>query len=95
LTLKRRIRSLVEVEGQLVDPYSLEQLLENVPGIKEAAVYADKDGGLRAVIALSKGWSAREAENRAKTAGGKLIDAIELRPALPRSPAGKVLYKYL
>ena len=95
LTLKRRIRSLVEVEGQLVDPYSLEQLLENVPGIKEAAVYADKDGGLRAVIALSKGWSAREAENRAKTAGGEFIDAFELRPALPRSPAGKVLYKYL
>jgi acyl-CoA synthetase (AMP-forming)/AMP-acid ligase II len=95
LSLKRRIRSLVEVRGHPVDPYSLEQLLKDVPGVKEAAVYKHRDGGLRAVLVPKIGWAEREGMDRVRTAGGEFIDAIELRPALPRSPAGKVLYKYL
>jgi acyl-CoA synthetase (AMP-forming)/AMP-acid ligase II len=96
LRLQRRLRSLVAVDGRMVDPYALEQLLKRVPGIREAAVYERPDEGLRAILVASKdGEEALEALSQARQACEQQITSFEMRSALPRSPAGKVLYKYL
>jgi long-subunit acyl-CoA synthetase (AMP-forming) len=95
LKVQRRLRSLVAVDGRPVDPYALEQVLAGVPGIKEAAVYEYASGALRALLVP---WAAHESEEvltRARLACSPQIASFELRPTLPRSPAGKLLYKYL
>jgi long-chain acyl-CoA synthetase len=81
-----------------VDPEELEATIVRVPGVREAVVLPIQRGDtahVRAVVATS--LDARVLAERLTTAlpPDRLPKEIEVVDALPKSPAGKVLQKYL
>ena len=99
LRLMRRLRPLIPVSGGVIDPDHLERVLESLPGVTEAAVLPAGSGPhpvLRAVVvAASLDAAAVLGQLRERVSPAELPDLIEVRSELPRSPAGKILRKYL
>jgi len=99
LRLIRRLRPLIPVSGGVIDPDRLERVLESLPGIAEAAVLSTGSGPhsvLRAVVApASLDAAVVLGHLRERVSPVELPDLIEVRSELPRSPAGKILRKYL
>jgi long-chain acyl-CoA synthetase len=100
LSLKGRRRISVQVGGHTVDPGTVEEAMLRIPGMKDAAVVVVLDRyGSTALKALVVSNSLRDADVRACLAGALpawyMPEIIEFRERLPRSPAGKLLRKYL
>lgn len=100
LVVGRRLRDQIIVPGVRVRPEAVEAVLASLPGVRECVVVpgpgADGRPGLRAIV-VAPGLS--EAAIRSWL-GHHLPDLvpwteIKLLAALPRSPAGKILQKYL
>lgn len=99
LRLIRRLRPLIPVPGGMIDPDHLERVLESLPGVTEAAVLSTgswRHSGIRAVVvAASLDAAAVLGQLRERVPPVELPDLVEVRSELPRSPAGKILRKYL
>jgi len=99
LRLIRRLRPLIPVPGGVINPDHLERVLESLPGVTEAAVVPAGSGShsaLRAVVvAASLDAAAVLVQLRERVSPVELPDQVEVRSELPRSPAGKILRKYL
>lgn len=98
IVLHRRADRVIIVRGYKVDPVEVEQVLQAMPGVHEAAVAgapASEDGGLivRAVVACSPGDITAQAVAawcRARLADHKVPRSIVLVEALPRTERGKL-----
>lgn len=99
LHLIRRLRPLIPVSGGVIDPDRLERVLESLPGVTEAAVVSTGSwphSGIRAVVvAAPLDAAAVLCQLRELVSPAELPDLVEVRSELPRSPAGKILRKYL
>jgi long-chain acyl-CoA synthetase len=91
----------INVAGQKVDPGEVEMVLLQFDGIVECAVVAaaDRVGGevVKAVVVTNRRIDAAEivAFCRRHLAPHKVPRTVAFMDALPRSPTGKVLVKYL
>lgn len=87
--------------GYKVNPYEIEELLEQHPKIKEAAVIGveteHRDQKIKAVIVSDEPLEELEIMEfcRARVADFKVPSIVEVRTSLPRSPTGKLLRKAL
>jgi acyl-CoA synthetase (AMP-forming)/AMP-acid ligase II len=96
-----RLKDLIITGGFNVSPAEVEQVLWSLPGIADCAVIGvpDPEWGesVKAVVELKPGAVFDEAQAlvacRARLGGVKAPKSIEVWPALPRSPVGKVLKK--
>jgi acyl-CoA synthetase (AMP-forming)/AMP-acid ligase II len=100
LRLTSRLMSPILVGEQSVDPASVERILKDLPGVREAIVVAAPDGIDRqilkaVVVAESKKRAEIEAALRACLLDPHVPARVEIREDLPTSPAGKILRKYL
>jgi long-chain acyl-CoA synthetase len=97
LIITGRKQSFVDIAGYKVDIGEVEEVLEDCPGVLEAAALGVtiKNMGtlIKAVVVAKEGW--REAQIRAfcreRLAFVKVPRLIELRPSLPRASTGKIL----
>ena len=97
-----RLKRMVNVAGLKVWPAEVEAILHGHPAIKEACVVGDPDArtgeAVRAVIVARDGRPLADdlqAWCRENMAAYKVPKTIEFRDSLPRSSAGKVLWKHL
>ncbi|WP_326538602.1 AMP-binding protein [Pseudorhodoferax sp.] len=96
-----RLKDLIITGGFNVSPGEVEQVLWSLPGISDCAVVGVPDAqwgeAVKAVVELKPGAAFDEqqllAACREKLGGVKAPKSIEVWPALPRSPVGKVLKK--
>jgi long-chain acyl-CoA synthetase len=102
LHLTGRLKLLIDVGGLKVNPVEVERVLMEHPLVGECAVVpvrlSDTVERIRAVVAPAPGsppgaLNAEELRRFAQTrlAPHKVPRVVEIRGALPRSPAGKVL----
>ena len=91
----------IEVAGHKIDPYEVEDVLTSHPQVREAAVVGlpGRWGTRSKAVVVPEGDApAPEALRRfcaEQLADYKVPHLVEVREALPRSPLGKVLKKYL
>ncbi len=99
LCLGSRRREPIVVGGVPIAPDAIERALQDVSGVVEAAVVPARRGGQTAIKAVLVAPNVSEDEIRRGLARCLPPDAIPSVimpiPALPRSPAGKILYSKL
>ena len=99
LTITGRIKFLIDVGGQKVNPLEVEQVLEEHPEVSEAVVvripWSDTSDRHRAVIIPKQGCSPEAGELRRfaqkHLSSYKVPRSFRLRLDVPRSPTGKIL----
>lgn len=94
LRLLGRLRAPVRARGVSADPVAMERALGEMPGVCEATVVQDGVERVRAIV-VAPGMQEDEVRVWTRVHLPFEPDVIELRTELPRSPAGKVLHKYL
>jgi acyl-CoA synthetase (AMP-forming)/AMP-acid ligase II len=98
LHVGRRLRPPLLLNEQSVSPDAVEAELLRIPGVREAAVAArSREGGPCVSITVAGEVSPGEVERwwREHVPSGELPVRVDVRDSLPRSPAGKVLHRYL
>lgn len=103
LYITGRVKLLINAGGNKVDPLEVEAILEEHPGVAEAAVVgvpaAHGLESVKAAVVLKPGASADAESLRSFCAerllGYKVPRILEFRDELPRSPTGKLLRKDL
>ncbi len=103
LAVTGRAGDTIITGGENVAPAEVEAVLESHPAVAEAAVHgvADRDWGERivATIVLHPGVTATDDELsgycRVRLAGYKVPKAFSFTTALPRTPSGKLLRRFL
>lgn len=93
-----RIRSPVDIPGGSVAPGDIEEAISRHPGIREVLVLPLREGrtaGIRAVVATDLDGEVVRAYCSSVLPAHMRPSRLEIVDALPRSPAGKVLQKYL
>lgn len=104
LTITGRLKLLIEVGGQKVNVLEVEELLRTHPGVGEAAVVAlrvsETVSRLKAVVTPRDPQAPPDPEDvrrhlRERLTAYKVPRVVEVRSALPRSAAGKVLRRAL
>lgn len=103
LFITGRKKLLVNVAGNKVDPLEVERIVLQHPAVAEAVVIGVEHAGygelLKAVVVVHEGCSSTAAELIAHAASRlaeyKVPKEVEFRTAIPKSPLGKVLRKYL
>jgi len=99
LFLRDRIKDMVVTGGENVYPVEVENVISQLPGVREVAVVGIPDAkygeALLAVIAMNPETEAPTSEAlidfcRGKLAGYKIPRKLEIVPALPRNPTGKI-----
>jgi acyl-coenzyme A synthetase/AMP-(fatty) acid ligase len=94
LHLGDRLRDPVTLGEASVDPTDLERLIQTIPGVREAAVVNSGVGAARAVL-VAPGVDEQSLLRDLRRLLPGPLSTVELRDVLPRSPAGKLLYRYL
>lgn len=99
LRVGRRLRQPVVLDGLVVQLDLLEEAIQRAPGVREVAalpIHTDSGVQIKAVVAAS-GTDLRTVKKwvRERLPDSHRFLSIELIDELPRSPAGKVLQKYL
>ncbi len=103
VTISGRLKDVIIHNGENVAAREVEDLLLALPGITDTAVIGlpdDRTGESVCAVVVTTGQHVDlDTVRTALTAAGlrrqALPDRLELRPALPRSPAGKVLKRQL
>ena len=96
-----RVKELIKYKGMQVAPAELEALLLSHPGIADAAVIpiADEEAGEIPKAYIVTRSPLTEADIMAwvaeRVAPYKKIRAVELTDAIPKSPSGKILRRFL
>lgn len=98
LILGRRLRPRVQIGGDWIDPSEVERRMAEAPGVREVAVLSVPDMAGRpilkaVVVAPQLDTLALRQWCREHLSSAQQPALLELRDALPRSPAGKVLHK--
>lgn len=97
--LRDRIKDMVVTGGENVYPVEVENVIAQFQGVREVAVVGIPDAkygeALLAVIAMNPGSEAPTTEAvvdfcRGKLAGYKIPRKLDIVPALPRNPTGKI-----
>ncbi|MBF0381706.1 MAG: acyl--CoA ligase [Magnetococcales bacterium] len=102
LVLTGRDKLIIIVAGQKVDPREVEFVIMKHPKVAEVVVvgvkHVQSGESIKAVVVSKQGESCTEKEIlefcKTHLAEYKVPKVIEFRPALPRSPLGKILRKY-
>jgi acyl-CoA synthetase (AMP-forming)/AMP-acid ligase II len=99
LTLGGRLREQVVVDGRPIDLDRVEAVIRTCPGVEDVVVTTEGEGGSTTLVATVVAPSADGVELERWCARAlpphEAPARIVLRRELPRSPAGKVLGKYL
>ncbi len=101
LYITGRVKLLINAGGNKVDPLEVEQVLEEHPAVREAAVVgmpaAHSLEVVKAVVVLKEPALAEELRSHCaeRLSGYKVPRIVEFRDQLPRSPTGKLLRKDL
>jgi long-chain acyl-CoA synthetase len=98
LRLRGRARSLLRSGTQLIDPRVLEAAALRIPGVEEAvALQVEAPGGDAIKVVVTGTVRQEDLDRWRREQWGDLAPSIliEHRQTLPRSPAGKLLRKYL
>lgn len=100
LSIGRRLRPLIDRGKNRVRPDDIEEVIGRMPGVREVVVVGQQrprnTDGIKAIVATSSVTrDALEEWCRRYLPSEQIPDAIEIRDELQRSPAGKVLQKYL
>jgi long-chain acyl-CoA synthetase len=103
LTITGRLKHLIDIGGQKVNPAEVELTLKQHPAVAECVVVAvpvtQTVNRLKAIVTPSGRVPLEESDLRAfareRLAGFKVPRAIEVRESLPRSPTGKILRREL
>lgn len=104
LTITGRLKLLIEVGGQKVNVLELENLLAQHPSVGEAVVVAMRVSQtvsrLKAVVTPASASNPPQPQQlrdylRQRVSAFKIPRIIEVRPTLPKSPAGKILRRML
>lgn len=98
-----RVKDMINVSGFKVFPREVEEILFRHPAVKEAAVVGMPDPvrgeAVKAFVVPREGMrvdaGTLQAFCREKIASYKVPEAVEVVPALPKSPTGKILKKEL
>jgi len=97
--LRDRIKDMVVSGGENIYPVEVENVLAQIPGVRETAVIGIPDEkygeALLAFIAMTDGFAPPSTEEmvdfcRNKLAGYKIPRQLEIIDALPRNPTGKI-----
>ena len=97
--LRDRIKDMVLSGGENIYPIEVENVLAQIPGVRETAVIGVPDEkygeALLAFIAMSEGFEPPSTQEmidfcRDKLAGYKIPRQLEIIDALPRNPTGKI-----
>jgi acyl-CoA synthetase (AMP-forming)/AMP-acid ligase II len=97
--LRDRIKDMVVTGGENVYPVEVENVISQLPGVREVAVVGIPDAkygeALLAVIAMNPKTEPPTTEAlidfcRSKLAGYKIPRKLAIVPALPRNPTGKI-----
>src|SRR5262249_8266077 len=100
LTLRGRIKDLINVMGMKFFPAEVEAVLAAHPSVAAACVHGERDGRFAAVPAPQvvrrrgahpKGGARLLDYRQSRMASYKLPARIEIVDALPRTPSGKLL----
>lgn len=98
LVLTRRLRAPIMLTDGPVRPETIEDVIAALPGVRDVVVLPVR-GGNRAmkavVVAPGLEHETVRAWCRERLAAGQTPAVIEMRDELPRSPAGKILHKYM
>ena len=100
LFLTGRKSQTIHVDGVAVDPSEIEEAIAALPGVREVAVvgvpHAERGEVAKAVVA-AEGLTAADVVQHCRRCmeGVKVPEIVEFRPALPRTPAGKILRRVL
>lgn len=100
LFLTGRKSQTIHVDGVAVDPAEIEGAIAALPGVREVAVvgvpHAERGEVAKAVVA-AEGLTAADVVQHCRRCmeGVKVPEIVEFRPALPRTPAGKILRRVL
>jgi long-chain acyl-CoA synthetase len=103
LRLSGRVKLLIDVGAQKVNPLEVEAIIALHPSVSEAVVvalpFSDTADRLKAIVLAREGQSVDIAQLRVylreHLIAYKIPRIIEVREALPRSPAGKILRSLL
>lgn len=100
LLLGRRLRRRVQIGAAWIDPGVLERRIGEAPGVHDVAILPVRDGAGRhhlkaVVVAPELDLTVVREWCREHLAPEEQPTLLELRDALPRSPAGKVLHREL
>jgi long-chain acyl-CoA synthetase len=102
LTLTGRKKLFIEVVGNKVDPFEVEDVLHEHPKIREAVVVGvegavEGEERVKAVVVRQAPCEAEEVIRfcKRRLAAYKVPATVEFRDEIPKSPLGKVLRKYL
>jgi fatty-acyl-CoA synthase len=100
-----RLKRMINAAGFKVWPAEVESLMYRHPAVQEACVIAARDARrgetVKAVVVLRKGWGGRIADGelidwcRQNMAAYKIPRLIEFADSLPKSGAGKILWREL
>ena len=100
-----RLKRMINAAGFKVWPAEVESLMYRHPAVQEACVIAARDARrgetVKAVVVLRKGWGGRIADAelidwcRQNMAAYKIPRLIEFADSLPKSGAGKILWREL
>jgi fatty-acyl-CoA synthase len=100
-----RLKRMINAAGFKVWPAEVESLMYRHPAVQEACVIAARDARrgetVKAVVVLKKDWGGRIADAelidwcRQNMAAYKIPRLIEFADALPKSGAGKILWREL
>lgn len=103
LYLKSRKKELINVGGKKVSPVEIEEVLHEIPGIKESACIGIPDPVLGEVVKAYIVWEGEEPpvsdrilrQTAARLENYKVPAAIEFIPELPKTASGKIQRLYL
>ncbi|MGI8827437.1 MAG: class I adenylate-forming enzyme family protein [Chloroflexota bacterium] len=99
LCIRRRLRPLLRLPKNAIRPEALETVIRDMPGVHEVVVVGRPHAGASDIRAIVVGPGLEQAAVRAwcrsRLAAEEVPQIIEMRDHLPRSPAGKILQKYL
>ena len=97
LWVGRRLRAAIHAGGVQIYPDAAERAIRSLPGVRDVVVVPGVTGSGPAVKAfvVAPGLDAAGVERRWRDLFPQAPLVVELIDALPRSPAGKVLQKYM
>jgi long-chain acyl-CoA synthetase len=100
LFLLGRKSQIIRVAGVAVDPVEVERIIAMLPEVRDVAVvgvpHVEKGEVLKAVVAADGLTGADVVRHCQRFMEGITVpEIIEFRPALPRTPAGKILRRAL
>jgi long-chain acyl-CoA synthetase len=99
LNVNRRLRALPSIDGELINLDRVERAIQEMPGVVEVVISPETDAGRSILVAgvATRECTLEEIRNWCvqRLPRNWVPDRISVFERLPRTPAGKILRKYL